>query len=127
MFKNLFLSVLMLVAAVPAAAQNDPAQASALAAKLAEGLQSSVGQDFGGGLKIHAVVSEANMLVFTVIGPDGWRAGITPEMVSDALVGGFCKEMPQFFDMALLMRVDSIDGGSLLKGPRVEACPATAE
>ena len=65
-------------------------------------------------------------LVLTVDGPKGWRAGLSPADISNALVGGFCGTAPQFFETGVSMRVDSFDDAKLAKGPVVTTCPAAA-
>lgn len=130
MFKPvLFALALAAAPALPAAAQTAPppaAQAKPTAADFAKNMQGAVGQTFEGGIVLKAIAAEANTLVLTVDGPAGWRAALTPGDISGALVGGFCKTAPQFFTTGVSMRVDSLDGGKLLKGPLVSTCPPAA-
>lgn len=126
-----FVLALALVAApaLPAVAQTAPApaaQAKPTAADFAKNMQGAVGQTFEGGIVLKNITSEANTLVLTVDGPVGWRAQLTPADISTALVGGFCNTAPQFFTTGVTMRVDSLDGGKLLKGPLVTTCPPPA-
>ncbi len=110
-----------------ASAQAAPQAAKALTATdYATNMQSIVGQEFEGGVKIHAVKAEANTLVLTVTGPDDWSANLGPDAISGALISGFCSTAPQFFSNGVTMRVDSIDKGELAKGPLVSTCPAKA-
>ena len=117
----LALAVLGAVAAMPAAAQ------TATAAQIAEGLQEMVGKPDADGFIIRSVTAEGNMVILLFTGPDGWREGIGPQQVSDALIKGFCMEAPQFFDGGLSMRIDSIDRKVRLTGPVVTACPKPAD
>lgn len=130
MFRKLLLSVALTVTMAPVAAQqqNSPPAATApvTAAQLASALQNMVGQEFEGGITLHAVASEGNTLVITANGPDGWREGSTRAMLSDALVGGFCSSMPDYFEFGRTMRVDTIDRKVKWKGPLVKACPPPA-
>jgi hypothetical protein len=122
----LFALALVAVPALPAAAQTAPApaaQAKPTAADFAKNMQGAIGQTFEGGITLKNITSEANTLVLTVDGPAGWRAQLTPADISTALVGGFCGTAPQFFTTGVSMRVDSLDGGKLLKGPVVNTCP----
>jgi hypothetical protein len=114
---------------LPAVAQTAPApaaQAKPTAADFAKNMQGAVGQTFEGGIVLKAIAAEANTLVLTVDGPKGWRAGLTPADISNALVGGFCGTAPQFFETGVSMRVDSFDDAKLAKGPVVTTCPAAA-
>ncbi|WP_144037809.1 hypothetical protein [Sphingopyxis sp. KK2] len=117
----LALAALAAFAQVPAAAQN------ATAAQIAAGLQEMVGKADADGFVIQSVTAEGNMVVLLFKGPDGWRDGIDAQQVSDALIRGFCTEAPQFFDVGMSMRVDSIDREAKLTGPVVTACPKPAE
>lgn len=114
---------------LPAAAQTAPApaaQAKPTAADFAKNMQGAVGQTFEGGIVLKAIAAEANTLVLTVDGPKGWRAGLSPADISNALVGGFCGTAPQFFETGVSMRVDSFDDTKLAKGPVVTTCPPAA-
>lgn len=125
----LFALALVAVPALPAAAQTAPApaaQAKPTAADFAKNMQGAVGQTFEGGIVLKNITSEANTLVLAVDGPAGWRTQLTPADISTALVGGFCGTAPQFFTTGVSMRVDSLDGGKLLKGPVVTTCPPAA-
>lgn len=123
MFRNILLAAALTMAGVPVAAQNAQQAAAPLTvAQLAENMQSVVGQQFEGGITLQAVSAEGNTLVITVSGPDGWRAGMTAQEASDALVGGFCSSMPDYFTAGRTMRVDTIDGKSKVKGPLAKVC-----
>jgi hypothetical protein len=125
----LFALALVAVPALPAAAQTAPApaaQGKPTAADFAKNMQGAVGQTFEGGITLKNITSEANTLVLLVDGPAGWRTQLTPADISTALVGGFCGTAPQFFTTGVSMRVDSLDGGKLLKGPVVTTCPPAA-
>ncbi|MDG2534332.1 hypothetical protein P6144_11780 [Sphingomonas sp. HITSZ_GF] len=123
----LFALALVAAPALPAAAQTAPAaQAQPTAADFAKNMQGAVGQTFEGGITLKAIAAEGNTLVLTVDGPAGWRTQLTPADISTALVGGFCGTAPQFFTTGVSMRVDSLDGGKLLKGPVVTQCPPAA-
>lgn len=126
----LFALALTAASALPAAAQTAPAapaaQGKPTAADFAKNMQGAVGQTFEGGIILKSITSETNTLVLTVDGPAGWRAQLNPTDISTALVGGFCNTAPQFFSTGVSMRVDSLDGGKLLKGPLVTACPPAA-
>lgn len=112
---------MMLAWAAPAMAQETPT-----AAVFAQKMQDFVGQSFEGGVTVKAIASEApNTLVMTVDGPAGWRGIMTPTDISNALIEGFCSAAPQFFTTGVTIRVDSIDGGKLVRGPMVTACPET--
>lgn len=130
MLKPFILAVALVAApALPAAAQTAPApaaQAKPTAADFAKNMQGAIGQTFEGGIILKNITSEANTLVLTVDGPAGWRTTLTPADISTALVGGFCGTAPQFFDTGVSMRVDSLDGGKLAKGPLVTTCPPAA-
>jgi hypothetical protein len=130
MLKPFILAVALVAApALPAAAQTAPApaaQAKPTAADFAKNMQGAIGQTFEGGIVLKNITSEANTLVLTVDGPAGWRTTLTPADISTALVGGFCGTAPQFFDTGVSMRVDSLDGGKLAKGPTVTTCPPAA-
>ncbi len=130
MLKPFILALALTAApALPAAAQTAPApaaQAKPTAADFAKNMQGAVGQTFEGGIVLKAIAAEANTLVLTVDGPAGWRTQLTPADISTALVGGFCGTAPQFFDTGVSMRVDSLDGGKLAKGPVVTTCPPAA-
>lgn len=131
MLRKLLLSVALTVTMAPAAAQQQNSTAArtatatvpVTAAQLASALQDMVGQEFEGGIRLHAVASEGNTLVITANGPDGWRQGSTRAMLSDALVVGFCSSMPDYFEFGRTMRVDTIDRKVKWKGPLVKACP----
>lgn len=130
MLKPVILALaLVATPALPAAAQTasapaaPAAQAKPTAADFAKNMQGAVGQTFEGGIVLKAITAEANTLVLTVDGPKGWRTGLTPADISTALVGGFCSTAPQFFTTGVTMRVDSLDGGKLAKGPLVTTCP----
>jgi hypothetical protein len=130
MLKPFILALALAAApALPAVAQTAPApaaQAKPTATDFAKNMQGAVGQTFEGGIILKAITAEANTLVLTVDGPAGWRAELNPTEISTALVGGFCGTAPQFFDTGVSMRVDSLDGGKLLKGPVVTTCPPAA-
>jgi|GEM_PF-1279514 len=131
MMKPFALVLGLLVPAVPAAAQNkaqspQTTPAKPTAADLAANMQGAAGQTFDGGIILKTITAEGNILVLTMDGPAGWRSEITPEDISTALVGGFCGPAPEFFSMGIPMRIDSIDGGKLLKGPLVTKCPPAA-
>lgn len=130
MFKPLILALAIVATPVlPATAQTAPApaaQAKPTAADFAKNMQGAVGQTFEGGIVLKAITAEANTLVLTVDGPKGWRAGLSPADISNALVGGFCGTAPQFFETGVSMRVDSFDDAKLAKGPVVTTCPAAA-
>lgn len=134
MLKPYILALALTAApALPAAAQTAPApapapaaQAKPTAADFAKNMQGAVGQTFEGGIVLKNITSEANTLVLTVDGPAGWRTQLSPADISTALVGGFCSTAPQFFSTGVSMRVDSLDGGKLAKGPTVTTCPPAA-
>ncbi|MEP9361089.1 hypothetical protein [Sphingomonas sp. KR3-1] len=127
MLKPFILALALTAApALPVAAQTAPApaaQAKPTAAEFAKNMQGAVGQTFEGGIILKDITSEANTLVLLVDGPAGWRTGLTPVDISNALVGGFCTTAPQFFTTGVTMRVDSLDGGKLVKGPVTAKCP----
>lgn len=119
-------SIMLALAAMAAFAQVPAAAQNATAAQIAAGLQEMVGKVDEDGFVIRSVTAEGNMVILLFTGPDGWRAGVDAQQVSDALIKGFCMEAPQFFDGGLSMRVDSIDGKVKLTGPVVTACPKPA-
>lgn len=130
MLKTLAVVAALAVAVSPALAGpavTTPAprqQVQVTAAFLAERTQDMVGQEFEGGITIHAIAAEGDILVFTLNGPAGWRAGFTADTISALLINGFCESAPQFFELGVPLRVDSLDGGQgLLKGPLVDRCP----
>src|SRR6218665_672702 len=131
MLKPVLIALVLAAApALPAAAQTAPAPttipnapAQPTAADFAKNMQGAVGQTFEGGIVLKDITSEGNTLVLTVDGPAGWRTQLTPADISTALVGGFCGTAPQFFTTGVWMRVDTLDGGKLLKGPIVKSCP----
>ncbi|HMO75257.1 MAG TPA: hypothetical protein PKD99_10260 [Sphingopyxis sp.] len=120
MLKTMMIAAAVALAPMPVLAQG---QGGPTAAQFAQALQTEVGKEFDGGIRIVGIEAEGNTLIFKMSGPAGWREGETPESLSDALVGGFCKEAPDFFDRGLTMRVHSIDGPSEWRGPLVRSCP----
>lgn len=130
MLKLLLAAAAFALPALPAAAQQtssasgtQPA-AKPTAADFAKNMQSVIGQTFEGGITVKSVTAEANTLVFVIGGPSGWRAELTEQTISDAMIGGFCKTSPDFFATGVTMRVDSLDDGGILAGPLANACPA---
>lgn len=122
MFKKLMFAAAVVLATAPTAASQQPT-----AADFARNMQGAIGQTFEGGITIKDITHEEATLVMVVDGPAGWRTGLTPDMVSQALVGGFCTSAPQFFATGVTMRVDSFDSEVLVQGPVVSECPAAAE
>ena len=123
MLKSFLFAAAVAMSAAPAAAQQAPPQSQTLAAQYAQGMQSLVGKKFEGDITIQGIAAEANTLVIAIDGPKGWRAQLSPAEISGALVEGFCGTAPQFFTNGVTMRIDSLDGGELQKGPLVSSCP----
>lgn len=120
MFRKLLLAAAVSLSTTPvAAAQQQPPTA----ADFAENMQGAIGQTFEGGIVLKNITHEENTLVFIVDGPVGWRQGLTPDDISNALIGGFCSTAPAFFTVGVTVRVDSLDNGLALNGPIVTECP----
>ncbi|MBO9711377.1 hypothetical protein [Sphingomonas sp.] len=95
---------------------------------VAQGMQPLVGQMFEGGIKIHAVAAESDVLVVTVDATQGW-SGLSRDEAVQSFLGGFCggSDNSDFFK-ANGLRIDTLDrGASLTKGQVLRACPPKAK
>lgn len=119
MLKALLLVTTIAAAAAPGAFAQQPT-----AADFARNMQGAVGQVLQDGFTLKNITNEENTLVLVVDGNAGWREGLTPQDISASLVYGFCESAPNFFTTGVTMRVDSLDAGTLIKGPLVNECPA---
>lgn len=130
MLKPLILALPMAAMCAPPAAakkQNPPRPVAAVrptAQSLAAAMQPAVGQVAESGFVIKSITAEREVLVFTMDGPAGWRADLSPQDIATALILGFCGPRPDFFAMGVPVRVDTLDAGKLIKGPVTSRCPA---
>ncbi len=93
------------------------------AAELAAGLQYMVGTRYGA-LQVTSIKAVDQILVVQIDGPSGWRSGLTPKLISDALIEGFCSKSSGLFDDGVGMQIDSSEAGEdVWQGPLVTQCP----